>query len=125
MRQLALLPAGIHRSGHDVLHADRERIYYRSTLAVYVISRKNFAIEHILCASDRSIVSVAFSPHNANLMVMCGADGGMTLWSLSEARVLSRCAFAKDATTRLTWDPVITNQVIVITSSRGLRLHRW
>lgn len=125
MRQLALLPAGIHRSGHDVLHADRERIYYRSTLAVYVINRRNFAIEHILCASDRSIVSVAFSPHSTNLMVMFGADGGMTLWSLSEARILGRCALAKDSSTLLTWDAVQSNQIVVITSSHGLRLHRW
>lgn len=124
MRQLALLPAGVHRTGHDVLYADKEHIYYRSTLAVYVISRSSFAIESILCASDRSIVSVAYSPH-APQMAMCGADGGLTLWSISEARIVSRSVIAKDMSTLLTWDANQANSVIVITSGHGLRLHRW
>lgn len=128
MRQVAILPAGIHRSCQTALHADKDHLYYRSSMALYVLSRSNYRIEKILCASDRSVIAVAFSPHDSNSMVMLGADGALTLWNIAEDRIINHQAIQKDKRTLLLWDPLIENSIIVISHNiiaAGACLHRW
>lgn len=128
MRQIALLPAGIHRIGNNVLHANSGFFYYRSTMAVYVVKRNPgvYNIEKILCVSDRSILSMTFSPHDENLMTTYGADGNLTLWSMKDEKVLNRCSIPKDSVVMLDWDPLFPSNVLKVShTSGGLRVHRW
>lgn len=90
MQQIAILPAGCLVSSKNILFSNEHRIMYSSNLAVYVLNAQTFIIEKIIAVTERTVVSIAVSPHDNNLLVATGFDGFVSLWRLNEEELVSR-----------------------------------
>ncbi len=92
MRQVGLIPSGCHLGMKGGLYFADRKIYYSSTLAVYVLSSDNFNIESIVSINEKSISATSLSPHNSNHMAVAGLDGQVSLYDIGREEVLGRLA---------------------------------
>jgi hypothetical protein len=69
MQQIAILPAGCLISSKHILFSNENRIMYSSNLAVYALNAQTFMIEKIIAVTERTVASIAVSPHDNNLLV--------------------------------------------------------
>lgn len=125
MRQIAILPSGCQPNAlGTILHFNEERIYYASTLAVYVVNARTFIMEKIISLNHKSITSISISPHDNNLMVVSGTDGAVCLWHVENEEILSKIQLP--AGSSLLWNlHSRTNVAIVSNEATSLKLYNW
>jgi len=124
MRQIAILPSGCQeRTIGSTLHFAEERIYYASTLAVYVINATTFVLEKIISLNHKAITSINISPHDSNLMVVSGMDGSVCLWNVEKEEILSKIQIPTGAC--LVWNPHTKLSCAVITNESTLKMYAW
>lgn len=124
MRQIAILPSGCQeRTIGSTLHFAEERIYYASTLAVYVINATTFVLEKIISLNHKAITSINISPHDSNLMVVSGMDGSVCLWNVEKEEILSKIQIPTGAC--LVWNPHTKLSCAVITNESTLKMYSW
>ena len=75
MNQIAILPAGCLVSSKDIIFSNEQHIVYASNLALYVLNAQTFILEKIIAVSERTIASIAVSPHDHNMLVATDRDG--------------------------------------------------
>ena len=84
MRQIGLIPSGCQLHNSTNIYATEKRIYYGSTVCVYVLNAATYAVEKILKVTERSLTAFCVSPHDENLLVTIGIDGRILLWNVNE-----------------------------------------
>jgi len=128
MRQISILPAGVQvypSASLHVLHATAERIYYASTLAIYIYDAKTFNLEKVVSVNDRTITSFCVSPHDANLMVIAGLDGKIMLWNIRDEEIVTRISTTVNNRMVLAWDRFVANRCAIITSDPCIKIFYW
>lgn len=125
MRQIAILPSGCQPNAlGTILHFNEDRIYYASTLAVYVVNARTFIMEKIISLNNKSITSISISPHDNNLMVVSGSDGAVCLWHVENEEILSKIQLLTGSS--VLWSPHIKNNcAIVCNEATSLKLYNW
>ena len=125
MNQIAILPAGCLVSSKDVLFSDERHIMYTSNLAVYVLNSQTFIVEKIIAVTERTIASVAVSPHDHNLLIATGRDGYLSLWKLDEEELVCRVSVQANTGFLLAWDPFFPDHCAVLMNQPNMRLLYW
>jgi WD40 repeat protein len=124
MRQVSILPSGCQANGlGTVLHFNNDRIFYASTLAVYVISATTFVMEKIISLNHKAITSISISPHDSNIMCVSGQDGSLCLWNVENEEILSKVQLSTGAS--LLWNPYSRNHCAVICNEQSMKLYTW
>jgi len=124
MRQIAILPSGSQANGFGtVLHFNDERIYYASTLAVYVLSARTFVLEKIISLNSKAISSISVCPHDSNIMCVSSIDGSLCLWNVENEEILSKVQLTTGA--NLLWNPFSKNECAVLCNESCLKLYKW
>jgi len=124
MRQVAILPSGCQEKTIGLtLHFDEDRIFYASTLAVYIINATTFVLEKIISLNHKAIVSISISPHDSNLMVVSGMDGSICLWNVEKEEILSKIQITTGA--NLVWNPHSKLTCAIIANEATLKMYSW
>lgn len=124
MRQISILPSGCQADGlGSVLHFSNDRIFYASTLAVYVINAHTFVLEKIISLNHKAITSISISPHDSNIMVVSGMDGSLCLWNVENEELLSKVQLTTGAS--LLWHPFSKNHCGVVCNESSMKLYTW
>jgi WD40 repeat protein len=127
MRQIAILPSGCQADGlGNVLHFSEDRIYYASTLAVYVLSASTFVLEKIISLNSKAITSISVSPHDSDTICVSGMDGSLCLWNVANEALLSKVQLTTGA--GVLWNPFSKNHCAVVaneSSNFGFKLYSW
>ena len=124
MRQLAILPSGcqIQNKG-SILFFNEHRVFYASTLAVYILNATTFTIEKMLSLNNKAITSIAVSPYDNNLMAISSTDGSVCLWNIEEESVLSRIQLQLSVV--LAWNPHNANSIAILTNGGQIKFYNW
>lgn len=125
MNQIAILPAGCLISSKDILFSNEQCILYSSNLAVYILNAQTFVIEKIIAVTERTISSIAVSPHNNNLLIATSCDGYLSLWKLNEEELVCRLSIQPNTTFLLAWDPFNPDHCVVAMNRPALRVLLW
>jgi WD repeat-containing protein 17 len=125
MNQIAILPAGCLVSSKDIIFSNEQHIVYASNLALYVLNAQTFILEKIIAVSERTIASIAVSPHDHNMLVATGRDGFLSLWKLNEEELVSRSSVQADTSFLLAWDPFNPKYCAVLMNVPNMRLLLW
>jgi WD40 repeat protein len=127
MRQVAILPSGGQADGlGTVLHFTSERIYYASTLAVYVLSATTFVLEKIISLNSKAITSISVSPFDSDIMCVSGLDGSLCLWNVQNEELISKVQLTTGAS--LLWNPFSKQHCAVVCNespNSGFKLYVW
>ncbi len=105
------------------MHFDEDRIFYASTLAVYIINATTFVLEKIISLNHKAIVSISISPHDSNLMVVSGMDGSICLWNVEKEEILSKIQITSGA--NLVWNPHSKLTCAIIANEATLKMYSW
>jgi WD40 repeat protein len=125
MNQIAILPAGCLVSSKDILFSNDQHIIYSSNLAVYILNAQSFIIEKIIAVTERTVASIAVSPHNHNLLIATGCDGCLSFWKLSEEELICRVSVQANTGFLLAWDPFSPDHCAVLMNQPIMRLLYW
>lgn len=125
MNQIAILPAGCLVSSKDILFSNDQHIIYSSNLAVYILNAVSFMVEKIIAVAERTIASIAVSPHNHDLLIATGCDGHLSLWKLSDEELICRVSVQANTGFLLAWDPFSPDHCAVLMNQPNLRLLYW
>lgn len=87
MKQVKLLPSGCQQWNRSIIRATKNKFYYCSTLACYVINGESFNVEKILSVSEKLVTSIDISPHDNNKLVSSSMDGSLYLWDVQTEQV--------------------------------------
>ena len=66
------------------MHATKRYLFYASTVAIYAVNTKSFAVEKVFNVSSKYASSFAVSPYGDNLMVTASTDGRLMVWNIEE-----------------------------------------
>ena len=113
----SVIPAGAQTWNVDVADASGTRAAYCSTLAIYIydITGVSPRLEHILSASDKTILSIAWNPHDPNVIAMSSAEDGhsICLWDLQAETVTKRLTTAARQRAKfLAWSPFAVGKLV-------------
>ena len=126
LQQIALLPSGSQSNSiRNLLHVSEDRLFYASTLAVYILNAKTFVTEKILSYNERVITAIALSPHDSNMLSMCGCDGKICCWNINDEEIISTAYIATDKMLLLEWFPDDSDYCAIITNEPLARLLQW
>lgn len=106
-----------------MLFFSNDRIYYASSLAVYVLHPQSYQILKVLSVNQRSITSISISPHDSNLLAVGSVDGSICVWNVDEEEVVSRLSLTNGAS--VAWDPSCPNKCALVQDHQGVKLHIW
>ena len=127
MRQISVLPSGCQINSKYILHANSSKLFFTSTLALYVVDAKTYAIEKVITLAEKLIFSIAVSPHDPNRVCSISADGSLLCWNISEERVTHRNNLSANLPTILAWDPLNpeTCAVVVGRNQSAYSVYLW
>lgn len=118
----SVIPAGASVVATDVADSSGTRAAYCSTLALYIydISESVPRLETILSSSDRTILSIAWNPHdpNAIAMAVAGDEPNVCVWDVA-AQTIATTARAPGQAKFVAWSPFAPSQ-LVAASVHGL-----
>lgn len=123
LRQVNLLPSGCQEaSANSILHFSERRIIYASSLAVYVLNAKTFAVEKILSSNQRAITCLALSPVHSNLLAVSSQDNSVTVWDIDDEAIVSRSTMT--CATFASWD-YASAEYVTLLALDSVRLFSW
>jgi WD40 repeat protein len=123
MRQISILPSGCQLSNLNcLLFFSESRIFYASSLAVYVLDPNTFDIIKVLSIHQKSITSISVSPHDENLLIVSGADSCVCVWNVEEEEVVARITVP--GVTCVAWDPIHSGHCGIL-QGPGVKLCSW
>lgn len=126
MRQVAILPAGCQIQNKDILFANEEKLYYASTLAIYVYHSKTCVLEKVLSISDRTLSCICVSPFDHNIIVAAAIDGCISTWKIDEEIVKARAYTQMQSRTNIVaWNPHLAHEIVFISSQPYTRVLSW
>lgn len=127
MRQVAILPSGCQADGlGTVLHFNQDRIFYASTLAVYVLNVTTFVLEKIISLNSKAITSISVSPHDSDIMCVSSMDGSLCLWNVTTEEILSKIQISTGGS--VLWNPFVKSHCAVLCNENmnsGFKLYTW
>jgi WD40 repeat protein len=125
MRQLALLPSGCHvREIGDRMFFSRDRIYYGSTLAVYILNAHTFSVEKILPCGPKTICSMSVCPLNQNMIAVSCIDGFVCVWDVDADEMTHKISLKFQV--NIIWDfSVSTTCTLVSKDVNSVKVYIW
>lgn len=126
MNQIGLLPAGCQVQGKTILFANSSKLYYASTLSIYIFCAETFSLEKVVAVSERSLCSFTVSPFDFNIIACVSVDGCLSLWKLDEDSLLNRVHTQMQNRTNLVmWDPHSPGVCALVSSDPHIRILTW
>jgi WD40 repeat protein len=126
MKQIAILPSGGHvrEATGDTLFFNNERIFYASTLAIYILNAHTFSIEKILPCGTKTINCISVAPHDNNLVAASCVDGFLCVWNIDNEEMVSKIAVPMEV--NIVWDPFCTSEFALISKEpNALKVFKW
>jgi WD40 repeat protein len=77
-------------SGRAVVFADATKIYYASTLSIYIYCAKRFILEKVITVSEKTLTGMCVSTSNHDIVATVSCDGCGSLWRLSDSNLMAR-----------------------------------
>ena len=114
MKQIAILPSGNHvrEFKGETLFFDQDRIFYASTLAIYVLNAFTFNVEKILPCGQKTISSMSVAPHDHNLIAVSCVDGFCCVWNVDEEAMVFKASVQGGYS--VLWDPFSTTTCALV-----------
>jgi WD40 repeat protein len=125
MRQIGILPAGCQISGKSILYADHNRIYYASTLSIYVYSAKTYLLEKVIAISEKTVCGLSVSALNPDLVATVSCDGCGSLWRLSDSSLISRANTSIMSRLNIVLMELNSTNCVIVVSEPHVRLLFW
>ena len=124
MRQTAILGSGAQVSNPNcILHLNGKAIIYSSSLAVYVLNRNTYNIEHILSNNRQNIICIAVSPTNHDLVSISTSEGEVWIWEIEREYVLKKVTFNSEM--YCIWHPNKPSTLLFATIRGPTLIYSW
>ena len=126
MRQIGILPAGCQVYGKSLLFANSDKIYYASTLSIYVFCAKSFVLLKVVTVSDKTLCGMSVLQSDPDCVATVSHDGCISLWRLSDSFLRARANTQLQSRVNLIYRDVFNlNNIAFISSEPHIRILLW
>lgn len=125
MRQIGLIPAGCQLGFNGGVAATPDYVCYASSVAIYFLHPKTFAVLKIMAYNSRSICSFAIDPSGAGRVAVGSMDGSLCVWDISREEMNCTVTFGVNTRCFVDWEHFLPDMCIVAMNNPHLSLYSW
>ena len=125
MRQIGIIPSGCQLAFGNMVAFNGQYIMYASTLAVYIINPSTFVVEKVLSNNSKTIISIAASPHDDDLVAMVDFEGQVILWKISTEEIIASVSATSRMSLMIQWEPQSSKHCTLMSNGTSIKLYQW
>jgi WD40 repeat protein len=118
-----LIPSGVQLWYKDVVLVTNERLFYCSTISVYVFRLSDYALERILTGHQSAITALKSSPH-LPMIASSSLDQSIRLWDVTNGKCIKVVNTTQGGDFKpiaLDWN-VATHAELACSGRKGIRI---